>query len=93
MFKALVSRGSKALQRLDERLNDEGEEPEFDEEALPRISVEQWRQASRGFPSKTAEGMDGFHVTHLQHLGDQRAPEPNASESPTPVAGFLRQRP
>ena len=31
MFKALVSRGSKALQRLDERLNDEGEEDAFEE--------------------------------------------------------------
>ena len=47
MFKALVSRGSKALQRLDERLNDEGEEDAFEEgwgeeerKALEPVSID-----------------------------------------------------
>ena len=79
MFKALVSRGSKALQRLDERLNDEGEEDAFEEgwgeeerKALEPVSIDDVDVDDRDALRRRISKLQGMVVSMEEALEAER---------------------
>ena len=79
MFKALVSRGSKALQRLDERLNDEGEEDAFEEgwgeeerKALQPVSIDDVDVDDRDALRRRISKLQGMVVSMEEALEAER---------------------
>ena len=87
MFKALVSRGSKALQRLDERLNDEGEEDAFEEgwgeeerKALEPVSIDDVDVDDRDALRRRISKLQGMVVSMEEALEAERSPRDTAQK-------------